>query len=440
MMSQRRPDGPQPWKVKLKEKEIPGPSDLARKGRELGCLYANTQSNYEKIPVDPALFKIEVAKKHLEHLAADDLDEISKNEVVYKILKDQLRAHQKKLFDLKTANGRPGQFLEVGKEPRPPKSKKKDAEIDWNFVARAAKPLEWFGSQRDLPDNLKRIVTNMFRQTQKYAYAPCCGEYEEQKYNPVESVRKFLDFMKEEYGRTNPEALRLFSKPKRKKPKAAHKTKTPGMPDDSCSDITDLDAEEIMTKLLGEKTSAIEQHKQERGAARRRLLGEGGRRHICSTTHRVLAANRGGGAEEKVIMEIRPKERQARMQDEENSAHQFSVGEHSAQADEEARLDLEIQAEKAQKKHGDSPLKSFRARAGMVLTPNRRPKELWKQVSKNNRPSMAPKLKEKDKLFGGPATVKTEMAIQTDDGGDLTAEKHALGMKRAKREVLDDGT
>ena len=76
----------------------------------------------------------------------------------------------------------------------------------------------------------------------------------------------------------------------------------------------------------------------------------------------------------------------------------------------------------------------------MVLTPNRRPKELWKQVSKNHRPSMAPKLKEKDKLFGGPVTAKTEMAIQTDDGGDLTAEKHALGMKRARPDVLDDGT
>lgn len=48
---------------------------------------------YENIPVDPSLFKIDVPKKHLVHLMNDDLDEISKNEVIYKILKDQLRDH-----------------------------------------------------------------------------------------------------------------------------------------------------------------------------------------------------------------------------------------------------------------------------------------------------------------------------------------------------------
>jgi hypothetical protein len=34
-------------------------------------------------------------------LLNDDLDEISKFEVIYKILKDQLREHQKKLIKLK---------------------------------------------------------------------------------------------------------------------------------------------------------------------------------------------------------------------------------------------------------------------------------------------------------------------------------------------------
>lgn len=63
-------------------------------------------------------------------------------------------------------------------------------------------------------------------------------------------------------------------------------------------------------------------------------------------------------------MEIRPKVRQTYMKDEENSAHQFSVCEHSAQADEEVRLDLEMKAEKAQNKYGDtSPLKTFRSKS-----------------------------------------------------------------------------
>lgn len=52
-------------------------------------------------PLDPSLFKIQVQRKHLEHLNNDDLDEISKFEVVYKILKDQLRSHQKKLIKMK---------------------------------------------------------------------------------------------------------------------------------------------------------------------------------------------------------------------------------------------------------------------------------------------------------------------------------------------------
>jgi hypothetical protein len=53
----------------------------------------NTKKQFQKIEMDPSLFKIQVAKKHLDHLNKDDMDEISKFEVVYKILKDQLRLH-----------------------------------------------------------------------------------------------------------------------------------------------------------------------------------------------------------------------------------------------------------------------------------------------------------------------------------------------------------
>jgi hypothetical protein len=53
----------------------------------------NTKRTFQKIEMDPSLFKIQVQKKHLDHLNKDDLDEISKFEVIYKILKDQLRIH-----------------------------------------------------------------------------------------------------------------------------------------------------------------------------------------------------------------------------------------------------------------------------------------------------------------------------------------------------------
>ena len=57
--------------------------------------------DFKKVHLDPGLFKIKVQRKHLERLENDDLDEISKFEVIYKILKDQLREHQSHLINLK---------------------------------------------------------------------------------------------------------------------------------------------------------------------------------------------------------------------------------------------------------------------------------------------------------------------------------------------------
>jgi hypothetical protein len=48
----------------------------------------NMSKTFNKVPIDPCLFKINVQKQDLHHLLNDDLDEISKFEVIYKILKD----------------------------------------------------------------------------------------------------------------------------------------------------------------------------------------------------------------------------------------------------------------------------------------------------------------------------------------------------------------
>ena len=37
----------------------------------------------------------------MDHLINDDIDEISRFEIIYKILKDQLRTHQKALIEMK---------------------------------------------------------------------------------------------------------------------------------------------------------------------------------------------------------------------------------------------------------------------------------------------------------------------------------------------------
>ena len=50
---------------------------------------------FKKFPDIPSIFQLEVNQDDYEHLLHDDLDEISRFEVVYKILKDQLRTHQK---------------------------------------------------------------------------------------------------------------------------------------------------------------------------------------------------------------------------------------------------------------------------------------------------------------------------------------------------------
>lgn len=74
------------------------------------------------------------------------------------------------------------------------------------------------------------------------------------------------------------------------------------------------------------------------------------------------------------------------------------------------------------------------------MTPNRRPKDLWKQINKEMRPPLdqAPRLKEKDKLFGVPETRKTEMCIQTDDGGDLSHLFTGMKKQTSRKKVLSD--
>ena len=64
-------------------------------------LYRFNERYFHKIKPDPALFQVDVDPLDYKHLIEDDLDEISKMEVTYKILKQQLRDQQKKLVEAK---------------------------------------------------------------------------------------------------------------------------------------------------------------------------------------------------------------------------------------------------------------------------------------------------------------------------------------------------
>lgn len=50
-------------------------------------MFNNDDTCFRKIQADPALLDLKVLKEDYDHLLRDDLDPISKNEVVYKILK-----------------------------------------------------------------------------------------------------------------------------------------------------------------------------------------------------------------------------------------------------------------------------------------------------------------------------------------------------------------
>lgn len=93
--------------------------------------------DYKKVHVDPNLFKIQVQRKHIERLMNDDLDEISKFEVVYKVLKDQLRINQKHLIELK----------EKDKEEKAQKRKERKmlTEMELNDFCKHIKPFEFYG-------------------------------------------------------------------------------------------------------------------------------------------------------------------------------------------------------------------------------------------------------------------------------------------------------
>lgn len=187
--------------------------------------------------------------------------------------------------------------------------KEKEKQIKLEEFAKTMKPIEFYGVQRDLSAEMKRIVKNLVCQEHSYLYCPCCKRYEETDNDPLENIDKFMKFIKQEQ-------LKLF--PVKRKSENKESKRPPEMPDDSVSDITDLDKEGILTKYYGEKMSKAEKKRKERMAARRRLFGESINTeadHICKGRRMMPSYG------ENVEVEVRKKHEGVAMQDEENSAH-----------------------------------------------------------------------------------------------------------------------
>jgi hypothetical protein len=106
------------------------------------------------------------------------------------------------------------------------------------------------------------------------------------------------------------------------------------MPDDSVSEITDLEKEEVLAKYYEDKLSAIAKRKRERAESRARLRGEtkpvleakhDDLAHTCKKPVKKQNLLSCDPMEERVEMELRPKSEGKSLHDEEGSAHQFSV-------------------------------------------------------------------------------------------------------------------
>ena len=151
-----------------------------------------------------------------------------------------------------------------------------------------------------------------------------------------------MKFIKDEQEKINPTAKKSVADTKKNRP----------LEDDSVSEITDLDYEDVLHNYYTKKVNNIAQKRADRAASRRRLRGEPRKDnkiknndHKCRANAKQMAKMGVKGEGDMIVeMELRQKSEGASMQDEEHSAHQFSLREQSVQADSEERLEAEMQA------------------------------------------------------------------------------------------------
>jgi hypothetical protein len=86
---------------------------------------------------------------------------------------------------------------------------------------------------------------------------------------------------------------------------ANHEARERLLEDDSISDITDLEKEEILYKYYDKKLSSIDRKRKERAVARKRLINKKVElKHICNTNHKVLCKLNANPIEETFEFEI----------------------------------------------------------------------------------------------------------------------------------------
>ena len=172
-----------------------GPRPQRRKQKHRpNNLYGFSSRFFHKKSGNPCIMEIEVEKDDFKHLKADDVDEVSRLEVTYKVLKEQLREHQARLIKKKE------EAIEEEEERklRMMAGKPLKETVDLAAFAKHIRHYEKYGSERTVSPDVQRLVKNLMCQEHSFMYCPKCKTYEQNTLNPVENIQKFMRFVREE--------------------------------------------------------------------------------------------------------------------------------------------------------------------------------------------------------------------------------------------------
>lgn len=193
-----------------------------------------------------------VEERHTEHLANKDTDEESRLQIIYRIMKDQLRVTKKELLGWKNSRDkRARQALEL-------KRKIEEANLASAALGTAggsiadqikevvtddgSKMFKFIGSQLDLPPKMKQIIFHVLQeQSKQFKYCPCCRQYDSCNKATELQMGEFLEFIRQQNIKTNGNPKNPY---KRIKPLDKQ------LEGDSISDITDLSEEDILSSSL----------------------------------------------------------------------------------------------------------------------------------------------------------------------------------------------
>lgn len=166
-------------------------------------------------------------------LSKPSLDKESRLEVIYRVLKDQLKRARSDLVELKKAKDREKQQgLQIKKSMSQQTSKVKIVQKKDDKMEVAGGVIADAGFQKVANHLLQSDVRRHSR------YCPCCREYDTGNEPTPYQMGEFIEYIKQlhyKLGGTRPKTVKRNS-----------------LPEDSVDDLTDLDEPGILTSSLGQ--------------------------------------------------------------------------------------------------------------------------------------------------------------------------------------------